>query len=75
MLTLKQRGYDFFNFLTKNITTNKNSYLIERNFKNLRFYIRPLILSDIVMTTETWEPYVNQVFKTKRDFEKYVRQK
>lgn len=67
MIKMKQNVYNIFNFLTKNLKECRNSYLMEIKFKNFRFFIRPLILSDIVMTTEIWEPYVKSVFRTKKN--------
>jgi len=67
MLKKKNRAYQIFNSLTQHLKNHKNSFFIEVNFKNFRFFIRPLILSDIIMTTEAWEPYVKTIFDTKKN--------
>lgn len=65
MLKMKQFVYLVFNFLTKNLVKNKNEFLVKINFYESQFFIRGLILSDIVMTSEAWEPYVKKKFVVK----------
>jgi FkbM family methyltransferase len=67
MLKMKQLVYEIFNKLTKNLQHEKYKYFKKIIFKNIPFYIRPLILSDVVMTSPAWEPYVKKVFVPKND--------
>ena len=66
MLEMKQLVYKVFNFLIRSFENEKNEYLVKINFNKLPFYVRGLILSDIVMTSEAWEPYVKDIFVTKK---------
>ena len=67
MLRMKQQVYNLYNFLIGGLIQNKDTYLVETRFNNSRFFIRPLILSDIVMTSGVWEPYVKRIFVVKKD--------
>lgn len=67
MLKMKQLVYVIFNVLTKNLQHKKYEFTKKIIFKKLPFFIRPLILSDIVMTSSAWEPYVQDVFISKTD--------
>lgn len=67
MLKMKQQIYNLYNFLIGDLIQNKDVYLIEIKFNNARFFIRPLILSDIVMTSGVWEPYVKRMFVVEKD--------
>jgi FkbM family methyltransferase len=66
MLKMKQQVYNLYNFLIRGLNKNKDTYLIEIRFNNTRFFIRPLILSDVVMTSGVWEPYVKRMFVVKK---------
>jgi len=67
MLKMKQLIYVIFNTLTKNLQHGKYELLTKIIFKKLPFFIRPLILSDIVMTSPAWEPYIQDIFISKKD--------
>lgn len=67
MLRMKQQIYNLYNFLIGSLIQNKDTYLIKIRFNNAKFFIRPLILSDIVMTSGAWEPYVKKIFVVKKD--------
>lgn len=67
MLKMKHAVYVIFNFLTKNLQHEKYELLKKIIFKGSPFFIRPLILSDIVMTSPAWEPYVQNVFILKKN--------
>lgn len=67
MLRMKQQVYNLYNFLIGDLIKNKDDYLVEIRFNNSKFFIRPLILSDIVMTSGVWEPYVKRIFVVKKD--------
>jgi FkbM family methyltransferase len=64
---MKQIVYTIFDFLTKNLQHEKYEILKKIIFKELPFFIRPLILSDVVMTSPAWEPYVQNVFVLKKN--------
>lgn len=59
---MKQMVYVIFSILTNNLQHEKYEFLEKISFKKLPFFIRPLILSDIVMTSPVWEPYVQKIF-------------
>jgi FkbM family methyltransferase len=67
MLKMKQIVYTIFDFLTKKMQHEKYEFFKKIIFKELSFFIRPLILSDIVMTSPAWEPYVQNVFVLKKN--------
>jgi len=66
MMKMKDSVYQIFNFLTSSLQKDQNEFLVKINFFKTKFFIRGLILSDVVMTSEAWEPYVKEVFKTKK---------
>lgn len=66
MIQLKDIIYSFYNFITNGLSQDRQSYLMKINFSGLEIFIRPLILSDIIMTTKVWEPYVQKVFKPQK---------
>ncbi|RZD43510.1 MAG: hypothetical protein CXT78_08075 [Thaumarchaeota archaeon] len=67
MVKMKQIVYAIFDFLTKNLQHEKYEFLKKIIFKELPFFIRPLILSDVVMTSPAWEPYVQDIFILKKN--------
>jgi len=65
MIQFKDKIYSLYRVLTNWLSEYRQSYLIMIHFNNLKFFIRPLILSDIVMTAGVWEPYVKKIFNPK----------
>ena len=59
---MKKIVYAIFNFLTINFQHEKYKFFKKITFKGIPFFIRPLILSDVVMTSPAWEPYVQDIF-------------
>lgn len=66
MVKMKQIVYTIFNFLTINLQHEKYEFFKKITFKGIPFFIRPLILSDVVMTSPAWEPYVQNIFILKK---------